>query len=198
MPGPGPKGAARLTDVDGRRLIAALRKEVLQQFVAALGGNRFRMELHALDRQRPVPQPHDLAVGGPGGDLEALGQRLALDCQRVIAGGGERARQAGEHADARVLDGGGLAVHQRPGSDHPAAERVADCLVAEADAEDRHPAAEAADHLERDAGLGRRARPGRDADAVRLRARAISSQVISSLRKTRTCSPSSPKYCTRL
>ena len=44
------------------------------------------------------------------------------------------------------------------------AEGLADALVPEADAENRNAPGEAPDHLERDAGLVRRARPGRDHD----------------------------------
>ena len=33
-----------------------------------------------------MAQAHDRAVGGVGGDLEAVGQRLRVDHQRVVAG----------------------------------------------------------------------------------------------------------------
>ena len=48
-----------------------------------------------------------------------------------------------------------------------AAERLADRLMAQADAENRHLPASLLDDFQRHAGLVRRARPGRDHDALR-------------------------------
>src|SRR5690606_2741860 len=67
----------------------AARHEVAQQVVAMAGEDRLRMELHALDVEFAMAQPHDLVdrtvgVFGPRGDLEASRQRLALDHQRVV------------------------------------------------------------------------------------------------------------------
>ena len=62
------------------------------------------MELHALDVELAMAQPHDRAVVGLGGDLEHVGHRGAVDDERVVAGGLERIGQAGEHAGVR---GGG-------------------------------------------------------------------------------------------
>ena len=50
-----------------------LLEEVPEQGMTMLGQDRFRVELHAFDRQFPVAQAHDLAVFGPRGDLEAFG-----------------------------------------------------------------------------------------------------------------------------
>ena len=61
----------------------------------------------------------------------------ALDHQRVIARRLERAVDAAEHACALVLDLGELAVHRHRRAHDLAAERLADRLMAEADAEDR-------------------------------------------------------------
>ena len=77
------------------------------------GEDRLGVELHALDRQLAVAQAHDRAVGGLGGDLEHVGQAVAVDDQRVVAGGLERVGQAGEHARRRRgWIERGLAVHQ--------------------------------------------------------------------------------------
>ena len=43
--------------------------------------------------KRPVTHPHDFAVVGPGGDLEAVGQRGALDRERVVTRRRERRGQ---------------------------------------------------------------------------------------------------------
>ena len=84
-----------------------------------------------------VAEAHDQPVVGLGGDLEHVGQRVALDDQRVVAGRLERVGQTGEDADAVVADEGGLAVHHLRGADDLAPEHLADALEAEADAEHR-------------------------------------------------------------
>src|SRR5690606_11438199 len=65
-------------------IVMSALQEIAQQRVAVLGENRFGVELHALDAQLAMAQAHDLAVVGPRSDLEAVGQRLALDRQRVV------------------------------------------------------------------------------------------------------------------
>jgi hypothetical protein len=95
-------------------------------------------------------------------------------------------------------DDDGLAVHQRLARTMFTAQRRADALVAQADTQDGQLAGESLDRLDRNARLGRRTRAGRNTSAVRLRAALAFASVISSLRSTRTSSPSSPKYCTRL
>jgi hypothetical protein len=55
------------------------------------------VELDPLERKLAVPYPHDHAVGGVGGHLEALGKRLRLYDERVITGRNERVLQAGKH-----------------------------------------------------------------------------------------------------
>src|SRR5206468_8483163 len=66
--------------------------------------DRFRMELHALDRQRAMADSHDLAILGPCGDLEIARTRFAFDRERMVAGCIVRRRQAAEHAPARMVD----------------------------------------------------------------------------------------------
>ena len=130
-------------------------------------------------------------------DVEHRRQRLALDRQRVVADHREPLGQRRVDAAAVGRDDVGLAVHLPLRADDLAAERRADRLVAEADAEDRQLAGEGPDRVDADARLGRRARPGREHERVGLQ-RGDAVDVISSLRNTRTSSPSSPKYCTRL
>src|SRR5690606_10109512 len=122
------------------------------------GQDRLGVELHALHRVLAVAQAHDLLdpavlVLGPGGDLEAIGQRRLLDHQRVIAGGLVAVGQAREHAFAAVPDRRGLAVHDPARAHHPAAVGLAYGLVPEADAEDRDAHAQLAHDVERDPGL---------------------------------------------
>ena len=46
-----------------------------------------------------------------GRDLELVGYRVAVDDERVVAGGLQGRRPAGKHAGTLVVDPGGLAVH---------------------------------------------------------------------------------------
>src|SRR5438309_9030993 len=66
-------------------------QKIRQQLVAMLGQDGLGMELHAGEWMLPVPQSHDRAILGPGGDLEVGRQGGAFHDQRVIAGGGKRA-----------------------------------------------------------------------------------------------------------
>src|SRR5688572_7727963 len=63
-----------------------------------------------------------------------------------------------EDAEPVVPDARSLAVHHLPGAYHPAAERLADRLMAQAYAQDRHFARHPLDQRQRDSGLVRRAR----------------------------------------
>src|SRR5262249_52693585 len=72
-------------DVAVPRREAGDLEEVGKQGMAVLGGDAFGVELDAMHRMLLVLQPHDEAVGGPGGDRKAAGQAFALDDQRVIA-----------------------------------------------------------------------------------------------------------------
>src|SRR5580700_7662060 len=110
------------------------------------------MELHAESRVPAMGERHDLAVSAPGGDLKRA-VLVEFDDQRVIATGLEGTRQAGEKAATLVLDGGGAAMHRRPGVHCLSAEGFADALMAQAYAEDRQFAGEEADKFERGAGI---------------------------------------------
>src|SRR2546430_2030212 len=64
---------------DERRLTDGRRRgqEVAQERVTRLGEDRFGVELHALDRQLTMPQPHDEPVLALGGDHAPHGGRRA-------------------------------------------------------------------------------------------------------------------------
>ena len=145
--------------------LAASRK-VLQHRVTVLAEDRFGMELHAFERCRgggesAVPNAHDLTVARRRRHLEGLGQAVARDRQRVIANHREALRQRGVDAAPVVRDLVDLAVHEARRAHDLAAERRADRLVAEADAEDRQLAGEGLDRGDAHARLGRRARARR-------------------------------------
>src|SRR6266581_6181556 len=116
--------------------------EILQHSVSVLGEQRLRMELHPLDGQAAVAQPHDLAVLGFSAYHEATRQGIALHHQRVVARRDEIVRYLLEYPVLIVTDARSLAVHHPPRAHHPAAESLPDGLVSQADAEYRHPAGE--------------------------------------------------------
>src|SRR5688500_11862361 len=120
-------------------------QKILEDAVAVLGGNAFRMELHAVNRVGAMPHAHDDPVVRMGG-LDEIGRHaLGRDRQRVIARGPERPVDAVEHAVALMQDVRDLAVHEFRRADDAAAISLADRLVAKADAEDRHRAVRSSD-----------------------------------------------------
>jgi hypothetical protein len=84
----------------------------------------------------------------------------------VVAGDGEVLGQAGEDTLARMPYRRGLAVGRLRGAHDLAAEGLGDGLVPEADAEHRHPAAEVANDVHRNAGLVGGTGAGRDDDVI--------------------------------
>ncbi len=70
------------------------------------------MELDSVQRQVSVPNAHDLAIGGPGGDEETVRQCLAIHAQRVVAGRDKGRGQIGEQFATTVMDPAGLAMHE--------------------------------------------------------------------------------------
>ena len=126
------------------------------------------MVLDRLDVERLVAKAHYLAVLARGAHLEAVGQRGALDGERVVAHRLEALREAAEDALAVVGDAARLAVHETLGGDDARAERLRDGLVPEADAEERHLAGEFPYGGERYAGRVRIAGAGREDDRLRL------------------------------
>src|SRR5258708_4589162 len=139
--------------------------------MAVLGQNRFRVELHALDREFLMAHAHDFTIGRPRRYFQAIRQRLALDRERVITRYAEMLRQIGKHAPAIGFDRAYLAVHDGLRAHHASAERFADSLMAQADAENRDLSRELAQHVERDARMLRVARPRRQADPLGIQLR---------------------------
>ena len=129
------------------------------------------MELHALQRrggagQRLVAHAHDLAILRGGGHLQLRRQAVARDGQRVVADDAELLGQVAKDPMAIGSDGAGLAVHLHARTHHLAAQRRAHGLVPQAHTKKRQLAGEVADGLDADAGLGGRARSGRQYQAV--------------------------------
>src|SRR5262245_54953194 len=111
-------------------------------------------------------QPHD-EIAGFGGYHEILRQALALHDQGVIARNLKSPRQGAEYALAGMADRRELAVHRLRRADNVATVGLADGLMAEADAQDRHFGPRLCDQLEANAGLVGGAGAGRQDDPLR-------------------------------
>ena len=122
------------------------------------------MELDALDRVLFVLQTHYfiIFIFRPGGDFKRVGQSLPLDHQRVVADCGEGIGQPIKDALIGMSYHGRFAVHNLPGAGNDAPIAIADALVSQADAEDRHVGPEVLDNIVRDAGVLGGGGPGGD------------------------------------
>ena len=130
-------------------------------------GDAFGMELNGGDGKGFVGEGHDEAIVTLGRDFKTGRQGGAFDNERVIARGGEGARDAGEHGMAGVGDAADLAMHGRGRAHNLAAKRLTDGLEAEAHAEQRHVSrgGRRGDKRDADAGAIGIAGAGREHDA---------------------------------
>src|SRR5439155_23684268 len=136
-------------------------KKITQNLAATFCQNTLGMELDAPDWELFVLHAHNLAFFSFGSNFEAVGQRLALDYQRMVTRRGKRIRHALEKVFPVMFNQRGLAMHH-PIIDHDiSAENMADALMAEADAQRWNARAEIANDLVREPGLARRARARR-------------------------------------
>src|SRR3954447_25121356 len=86
-------------------------EEVREQLLAGIGQHRLRVELDALGRQLAMADAHQHAAAARG-RLEAVGQALRLDDQRVVAADLQGVFEAFVDGAAVVIDGRRLAVHR--------------------------------------------------------------------------------------
>ena len=156
-------------DSFGGRLPPRLEAEEVPELANSLGcAYRLGMVLNRLYRHRLVAKRHYLAVGGLGGNLEAVGKSCPLHGERMVAHRLEALREPLEDALPVVAYAARLAVHQRLRADDAPAERLRDRLMPEADAEDRNLPRERLNRGERDAGGVGIARAGGYDEGLRL------------------------------
>src|SRR5262245_61061698 len=162
-------GAAERLEDTGRRswrfaacapLDAGKVEEIGEEPMPVLGGDALGMKLNAVHGIALVLQPHNDAVASLRRNFQRLGQACGLDHERMVARGGEVLGDAGEHPLAGVMHLRQFAVHQRRRAHDAAAINLADGLMAETDAEDRHGGPGALDQLEANAGAVGIARSG--------------------------------------
>src|SRR5690606_41818216 len=68
-----------------QRSLLSFPTRLSSDLVPMLRRDGLGMELHALDVELAMPYAHDLAVVGPGGELQAIRKVLAVDGERVVA-----------------------------------------------------------------------------------------------------------------
>ncbi len=124
------------------------------------------MELYAPNGEFSVSKPHDFAFGGLGCDLEAVGEALTFDDERMVASGFDALGESAEEVLVVVADGGSLAVHEAVGANDFATKVLTDGLVSEADSEERDLAGEGFDHRDGYTGFGWRAGTWGNEDAL--------------------------------
>ncbi len=136
--------------------------------MAEVGGDALWVELYAVNRIARVLHGHDEAIVRVRGGDKAVRERFRLDDKRVIARRLELRRQTGEKSDTLVMDGGELTVHHLRRADDAAAVSLADGLMPETHAEQRHAHLAVRSHkIEADARLIRVARARRHDDGLR-------------------------------
>src|SRR6202012_3889247 len=108
-----------------------------QADLASKRHQRFRVKLHAANRQGLVLDRHRDAVLGAGRDLEHFGHAVALDIERMITADHDFIGQVLHQPPAADLDPRRPSMRRLPKLAGLAAEIFPDRLHAEANAEDR-------------------------------------------------------------
>src|SRR3546814_15448801 len=101
----------RISDWSSDVCSSDLPQEIVEHLVTVLGGDAFRVELHAMDGQIAVTHAHDEAVGAGRVHHQRIRQAFRLDDQRVIARRGEGRGKAREYAGCVMADVAGLSCH---------------------------------------------------------------------------------------
>ena len=94
-----------------------------------------------------MTEAHNLTLLCLGSDFQAIGQRLPLDQERMVARGLERRGQILEQIGPAVVDRRGLPVHEPARLHDVTAKMLAQVLVPQADAKNRFFARECGHHF---------------------------------------------------
>src|SRR5450759_243608 len=128
--------------------VASVHLEKVREHRSAAGSQyRFRVELHALNAQGLVAESHDKPIRGPARHLQAAGNAVGSDHERVVTSRLQRAVDPTEHGPAVVVHARRRAVHRPRTSRDPRAHDIADDLVAQADTQDGNLAGELPDRV---------------------------------------------------
>src|SRR5260370_28286058 len=113
------------------------RKEIAHDLISPFGPERLRMELDTVHRKGAVRDSHDGAVIGVCFDPQNVGERAAVDDERVVARGAHGRRTTGKEGASFVAYFRDFAVHRHAAADDARAARLADGLMPQADAAER-------------------------------------------------------------
>jgi len=105
------------------------------------------MELHALHHERPVTDPHDLALGRTRSDLDLRWKRFRRGDERMVTTHLTRLGQPGKQPASIMIDCRGLTVHQTARPHDLASKHLHNRLMSEAHPEHRDRSGEGADHV---------------------------------------------------
>ena len=158
----------RVQDPTHIERLATVVEERLEEFVGAAAGNRFRVELHAFNRERLVTNAHDVAVGSTGGHFEIRRERRFVDDQAVVTREDVLLADGAEEPLAVQVDFFGDAVLDKLGLHNLRAEGITDGLVAEAHAENRELARKVLDGFHGDTRIFGAARTRAHNEAARI------------------------------
>ena len=123
------------------------------EFIGAAAGDRFRVELHAFNRECLVANAHDVAVGSAGGHFEIRRERRFVNNQAVVTREDVLLADGAEKSLAVQVNFFGDAVLDELGLHNLCAEGVTDGLVTEANAQNRELARKVLDGFHGDAGI---------------------------------------------
>jgi len=132
-----------------------------------LGGDAFRVKLHAVHTQFPVADPLNDPVSTGRRDLKAIGNLSGINGQGMIAGRLEGIGHTGKHACSGVRYFADLAVHGFRRTHDLAAEHLTNALIAEAHTKQRNAPGGFLDQLQTNPRRIGVARAGGYDDAVR-------------------------------
>src|SRR5690606_16746183 len=117
-------------------------QEIAQERVTMLAGNRLWMELNSPYRVRSMTDRLDLGLVtflvSMGDDLQLIGEAVVIPVERMVTSYGQRGRQSIENTSPAMSNLRRLAVHQSACANNAASVGRSDCLMPEADTENRY------------------------------------------------------------
>src|SRR5471030_1365444 len=141
-------------------------KEIIQQLMALLAENAFRVKLDTVQRKLFMGDTHDLVrlaiAFGPGGKREALRQALCGNDQRMVARHGKGIIQTIKNALSGMTNRRGFAMDGLTRPHHLPTKSLRHGLMPKANAENRQPLSKVGDGRHGNARVVRRAGAGRD------------------------------------
>ena len=146
---------ASLKGIQSRSGHSGPGQEIFQHGVAVLGQDGLWMELHTFDIQLSVFDAHDLAIVGPGRDLQVRRTSRALDGQGVVTVDSELRGQPRKHPFLGGGDLTGFAMHEFLCTDDLSTHGSANALMTQANPQNGELTRIVLDRSHGDPGFGR-------------------------------------------